>query len=212
MKHLANWFILPLCLSLGSAWSAPVLSLDRVSSGVMGRGGSVSFELRLSGAESFIGAYSLNIHFDPSVLGYLPSANPFGPSLGNPLTESFGVAEVSNAGVLHVDQISLLDTAALESLQSDGFGNRLSELVLASFSFEGLGVGAGNFAFDAASIQFSSAAGDLLPPPLLAPPDGVQVVSEPASAALVGISLLNLLWAKRGRSPKAALTGTQPIT
>lgn len=174
-------------LSAGPAPAAPVLTMQPVGSSSIGVGGTVNFDLMLLNPDAVIGAFSVDIAFDPSVL-HLGSAAALGVSLGDVnLLEAIGTVNESSSGILHIDEVSLLDTASLEALQ--GAGVLPASLRLASFSFEGMLPGSTSLAFLADSVQFGDATGTALNVPALQPPGPVTVIPEPASAALVLLAL-----------------------
>jgi len=171
----------------GPTSAAPVLTIQPVAASSVGVGGSASFELLLVNPDAVIGAFSVDIGFNPSVLQLLPTA-ALGAGLGDTnLFEAIGTAGESSSGILHIDEVSLLDIASLESLQ--GGGVLLPSLLLATFSFEGLAPGLGALDFLAGSVQFSDAAGTALAIPTLQAPGAVQVIPEPSSTALVLLAL-----------------------
>lgn len=173
--------------SSGSVNAAPVLTLQQVGVSSVGVGGTVNFELLLINPDAVIGAFSVDIGFNPAALLFLPTA-ALGTSLGDiNLFESIGTAGEVSAGLLHIDEVSLLDTASLESLQ--GGGVPLPSLLLATFSFEGLAPGLGALNLLAGSVQFSDASGTALGLPTLQQPGAVQVIPEPTSTALSLLAL-----------------------
>jgi hypothetical protein len=171
----------------GPCGAAPVLTVQPVGSSSIAVGGTAAFELLLLNPDAVIGAFSVDIAFNPTVLHFLPTAS-LGTRLGDPtLFEAMGAAGESSSGVLHIDEVSLLDSASLEGLQ--GGGALLPSLLLASFSFEGLAPGLSSMDLLAGSVQFSDAAGVSLAIPALESTAAVQVIPEPASAALVLLAL-----------------------
>lgn len=176
--------------SAASTQASPVLTFQPAGPAAIGVGGSASYDLVLLNPDAVIGAFSVDLSFDSSVLHFTPAATPaaqFGPHLGDPLLEAVGAASESSPGVLHVDQVSLLDTAGLEALQ--GGGALLPSLILATLTFEGVGVGLALIDFLPASLQFSDAAGTLLPVPDTLPISGLQVIPEPATTSLALLAL-----------------------
>lgn len=176
--------------SAASTQAAPVLTLQPAGPVAIGVGGSASYDLVLLSPDAVIGAFSVDLSFDSSVLHFTPAVSPaaqFGAHLGDPLLEAIGAAGESSPGVLHLDQVSLLDAAGLEALQ--GGGALLPSLVLATLTFEGIGPGLGLLDFLPASLQFSNADGNLLPTPDALPIGSVQVIPEPATMALALLAL-----------------------
>lgn len=196
--------------SAGTAGAAPVvLSLQPTGGTSTGVGGSVSYELLLDNPDAILGAFSLDLAFNPDVLHFVPAASPgaqFGPYLGDPALEAIGTAGESSPGVLHLDEVSLLDAASLEALQ--GGSTLLPSLLLANLTFEGIGPGVGGLGFLAASVQLSDAVGNLLAVPALVQPGEVDVIPEPASAALVVLALAACGAASRSSNRHAKLEAT----
>lgn len=175
----------------GRTEAAPVvLSLQPLGPTSVNVGGTVSYELLLTNPDAVVGAFSLDISFDPGVLQFVPAPSAgaqFGTYLGDPtLGEAIGTAGESSSGILHIDEVSLLDIASLDALQG---GGTLPSLLLANVTFEGLGPGVGGLAFLPGSVELSDAVGNLLAAPTLAQPGAVNVVPEPASPALVILAL-----------------------
>lgn len=77
---IAMLFALVAC---GPANAAPVLTVQPVGGASIGVGGTANFELLLINPDAVIGAFSVDIAFDPTVLHLLPTAS-LGVSLGDP--------------------------------------------------------------------------------------------------------------------------------
>jgi len=190
-KSLGLIALLLALASTGTVRAAPVvLSLQPTGATSLNAGDTASYQLLIDNPGAVLGAFSLDVSFDPDVLRFIavpPSGAQFGASLGDPtLGEALGTADESSPGVLHLDEVSLLDTATLEALQG---GGTLSSLLLATVTFEGIGPGLGGLGFLAGSVQLSDASGNSLAAPLLAPIDPLRVVPEPASVALALLAL-----------------------
>lgn len=188
MKRAHAW-LLSLFLAV-SAWplqAAPVISVERTGSAAIGIGSSVTFELHVSGLTEPLGAFGFDLLFDPAVLAFQPAvsaAAQFGDRLGQLDTEAIGFAQVSAPGLLRLDEVSLLDTLALDALQRDAGGQRLDHIVLALVSFQGLAAGVSSVAIDPTSLVLSDAAGQVLAGALLVP-SAVAVVPEAATSWLL---------------------------
>jgi hypothetical protein len=175
------------------AWPAcavPVLSIERVNATV-GVGGVATFELHASNLTDPLGAFAVDISFDPALLAFVPEASAgaqFGQLLGQPDSEAIGLALLLAPGVLHLDQVSLLDSASLDALQRDSGGQMLGDIVLAMFSLQGLGVGVSQIGFVPAGIVLADAAGNVLAE-VLGVPSALAVVSEPATLWLLAFGV-----------------------
>ena len=112
-----------LLLSLGLAPAADAFTLSVVpQASTVGVGGTVSVDVVASdlvgGAAPSLGAYDLNLAFDPSVLSF--GSISFGTGLSVTGVESIQGSDLS-AGVINPFEVSFEDTADLNSLQADAF-------------------------------------------------------------------------------------------
>lgn len=191
--------------SAGTAQASPVvLTLQPAGATSLKVGDTISYELVLDNPDAVLGAFSLDLGFNADALHFVAAPSPgaqFGPFLGDPLLEAVGTAGESSPGVLHMDEVSLLDTASLEALQ--GGGVLLPSLVLAHLTFQGIGPGLGELAFLPASVQLSDASGNLLAAPTLQQPGAVHVTPEPGSPALAILALAACAAALKARNRPA---------
>lgn len=181
-----------LCCALccaGHAGAIPVLTLDRLGPGLVRPGDTTSYELRLTGSAAVLGAFGVDLSFNRSALDFV--SVQFGPLLGDPLSEAVGDIASSGFGMLHLDEVSLLDDASLFTLQHAG-GGVLFERVLATVTFRGATGGAGGLKFVAGSPVLADAGGARLDAPLVGTPDAVFVVPLPNTLALLVAGLLAL--------------------
>ena len=117
--------------------SATILLSPAPSTQTIAAGGLTTIDLRIAGLGAGVapslGAYDVDLMFDPSVLSFVSAT--FGDGvLGNQL-DLFGLGNVSfltpSTGMVNLFELSLDTPADLNALQADAF-------VLASLSFSGL--------------------------------------------------------------------------
>ncbi len=199
-RYLYLLTILSALISMAPALAIPVLSLDRIGTGRIAPGGSTFYQLILTAPSDLIGAFSVDIAFNPDVLNFHAAASAtgqFGTMLGDPLVDALGLADASIPGMLHLDEVSLLDAGTLGTLQHDGSGNLLFELVLAQITFDGIGTGPGELRFAPGSIAFGNADGLGLLMPFATTPDAIFVVPAPPTLTLMLAGLLALRACRR---------------
>jgi hypothetical protein len=194
-------------LSCLGAWPlAQALQMTLVPRGgyQIAPGGSVLVELGIAGLQSGgldteLGAFHLDLYYDPTVLAYTPAApSGWGGALGQTgLGEALAFADASTPGLLRLDQVSLLDGLALDQLQDDGF-------VLATLAFEVLPwtspPPANTFLF-ADNILLGDAFGNVIPAALDQIPVLILQVDEPPPLAIIGAGLAALAWGRRRTRP-----------
>ena len=171
---------LGLALLPGSAQAA-TLSLAPTPI-VVNVGSSFVIDLRiadLAGAE--VGGFDVDLAFDPTLLSF--SGVTFSTLLGDEALGEILTDVITSVGTLNLAAVSLLSPQALDALQSD-------PVLLASLSFEAVGVGSGSLLITSAELSDALAAGITLgafvPVPL-------QVaVPEPATwlPVALGVALL----------------------
>ena len=199
MKKIVSLLIALFTLSTTHLTQAtPILSLDRVSPATIAVGDVATFELRVSGLSTLLGAFSADISYDSSVLSFLPESSitaQFGTRLGDlSASEAVGTVDASVSDALHIDQVSLLGTPALEALQHDAFGQLLPSFVLAEIRFQGVAPGTSSLNFTPVSTVLSDEAGNSLAS-LMLTGSSISVtgdVPEPGSAwlLLLGLALV----------------------
>lgn len=200
MRHW--WMILLLSVMVAGARADAMLSLERVGPELALPGDALVFQLHLRDAGAAIGAFRVELGFDPAVLADVAPPQ-FGTQLGDTLSDALAFAAVTGPGVLYLDEVSLLESAALERLQRDSLGRPLPDLLLATITFLAQRPGAGGLAFIEGGQVFSDAAGLALAAPLSAPPDPVRVVPAPATPALLAAGALAALAARGWRRARA---------
>lgn len=176
--------------------AAPILTLERTGPGLVAPGALISFELKLFDTSTPIGAYSVGISYNNAVLSLLPPVG-FGNFLGDPLLEAFAVADTATDGIVRLDEVSLLDSNALQLRQENTPGSSLFGWLLATLNFQAHGGGAGQVAFIDGSLTFANADGVALPPPAASALDAVFVVPEPGTLLLLALGLLAIAAATR---------------
>lgn len=135
-----------------------------------------------------LGAFSLDLGYDPGLLSY--GGVTYGPGLDLGVLGSFRVDDGSNPGSVAVDEISFEVAADLDLLQPDAF-------VLFTVSFTALTQGTSALTL-ASPGGFADAQGLLLPATLLG--SSVTVVPEPATLLLVGFAFVGLAAARRAQA------------
>nr|WP_315219053.1 hypothetical protein [uncultured Duganella sp.] len=154
-------------------------------------GGSVLVDLGIAGLQSGgldteLGAFHLDLYYDPTVLAYHPSApSAWGGALGQAGSESLAFADNGTPGLLRLDQVSLLDGLTLDQLQGDAF--RLATLAFDVLPWTGP-TPANTFLF-ADDILLGDAAGNVIPAALDGIPVLILQVDEPGTLAIIGLGL-----------------------
>ena len=188
-------------MTASSGVSAAILLSPTPSTQTIALGGLTTIDLRIAGLGAGVapslGAYDVDLMFDPSVLSFVSAT--FGDGvLGNQL-DLFGLGSVSfltpSTGMVNLFELSLDTSADLDALQADAF-------VLASLSFSGLSGGTSPIGLsvnalgdaDGAPVAASISTGSVVVTPSTAIP-------EPATYALMlaGIALTGTV-RKRGRN------------
>jgi hypothetical protein len=132
--------------ALTESASAQVLS---IGSGSIAPGGTDTVDLNISGLGNgtALGAYDINVGFNPSVVGFSSAA--FGdPVLGDQLDpQGFGTINFVNSGngTVELFELSLDDPGVLISSQASSF-------TLATLTFDGVGVGSSPLALSVNAI------------------------------------------------------------
>lgn len=164
-------------------------------------GGTVLVDLNIAGLQSGglgteLGAFHLDLYYDPDLLFYLPGApSGWGTALGQVAggAQALAFADDATPGLLHLDEVSLLDGLTLGQLQGDGF--RLATLAFQA-RMPGGPVPANTVLF-ADDILLGDAAGNRIPVALDQVPVLILQVDEPATIALLGMGVAALAWQRR---------------
>jgi hypothetical protein len=177
MKKLFYLFIL-LCAMVPAPQAAAVLLSVLPSSQSIGVGEPANVDLVVSGlgdlAAPSLGAFALDLTFAETVLAF--DSVMFGTLLGD---ESLGDAvtgvDTSIAGVVGLDEVSLLSVSELNGLQP-------GEFTLASLIFTGSSAGFSDLVLD--NVVLSDATGFVIADPTIAEAR-VDVVPEPLNILLL---------------------------
>src|SRR5262249_5660910 len=141
-----------------------------------------------AGGPPSLGAFDLDVSFDPSVLS--PVGVPFGPCRGDPGLLEAEAGSTLLPGVVDFFAVSLLAAADLDALQPASF-------TLATLSFGATGLGSSALTFAEVIM------GDAFAAPLSVVPGSGSVtvvpraVPEPTTWALLGSGLAGLAWWRR---------------
>jgi hypothetical protein len=131
---------------------------------------------RAAGAGGALAAFDLSVSYDPALL--MPTGVLFGTLLGDPATQAFTDAVFATPGLVSFAEVSLLTGAELNQLQPAAFA-------MAQLSFVAVASGTASFAY-AGEIRIDNA-------------DGVKLIHEPATAALLLLGLAAAAQATRVR-------------
>lgn len=164
-------------------------------------GGQLLVDLDIAGLQSGglsteLGAFHLDLYYDPDLLSYIPGApTGWGTALGRTAgaAEALTSADHSTPGLLRLDEVSLLDGLTLDALQGDGFR-------LATVAFQVMQPttpAPANTILFADDVLLGDAAGDRIPVALSEIPVLILQVDEPATLAIFGLGLAALAWRRR---------------
>ncbi len=202
MKKLCIATILWLaCLSWAPLAQALQMTLVPRGSYQIAPGGMLLVDLNIAGLQSGglsteLGAFHLDLYYDPDLLFYLPGApSGWGTALGQTAggAQALAFADASTPGLLHLDEVSLLDGLTLGQLQGDGF--RLATLAF-QVMMPPLPAPANTILF-ADDILLGDAAGNVIPVALDQRPILILQVDEPGTLALLGLGMAALAWQRR---------------
>lgn len=194
---------LGIAVALWTAMPASAITLGFTpSSQSINLGNTATVDLVISGlaagAAPSLGAYDVDVGFDPAVLNFM------GAIFGNQL-DLFGLGSfqfvTTGAGLINLFELSFDSPAELDSLQADSF-------ILATLSFDTLS--AGNSLLSLSVNALSDANGDELQSVQIEPGSitsnrVVGTVPEPSSLPLMGIGLLALVTLVTKRAKFAGL-------
>lgn len=122
-NHLVVLCFLTLIFLVQPAMSAPTISIAAENHSVNGLlPGNVMLDITASGMSStLLGGFQLDINFDPNFFAY-GGSGVLGSNLGvfnsSSNTEALGGIDFSNPGEIKLYEVSLLDTATLQTLQT----------------------------------------------------------------------------------------------
>ncbi|WP_298405797.1 PEP-CTERM sorting domain-containing protein [Janthinobacterium sp.] len=202
MKKLLTAAMLWLaCLSCAPMAQALQMTLVPRGSYQIAPGGMLLVDLNIAGLQSGglsteLGAFHLDLYYDPDLLFYLPGApSGWGTALGQTGggAQALAFADASTPGLLHLDEVSLLDGLTLGQLQGDGFR-------LATLAFQ---VRVPPFPAPANTILFADdillgdAGGNVIPVALDQVPILILQVDEPGTLALLALGMGALAWQRR---------------
>lgn len=183
-------------LTVVPALAIPTITVQRVGPELTSVGAGYRFDLFISGLSDLLGAFSLDVTFDPTVVGspIARSRPPLGNVAASPAEADFFIDD-STPGILHIDEVSLLSSDELRGLQS--IGGTLRD----SFEFVRIGLTAIHEGFTnigLANVTLSDDLGNRLADPLII--GSTLRVPEPMSLLLVSVGLLLLAGSTRQRS------------
>ena len=195
------------CLSWAPLAQALQMSLVPRGGYQIAPGGLLLVDLNIAGLQSSglsteLGAFHLDLYYDPLLLSFLPGApSGWGTALGQTAggIQALAFADASTPGLLHLDEVSLLDALTLDQLQGDSFR-------LATLAFHVLvppKPAPANTILFADDILLGNAAGNVIPAALEQVPILILQVDEPGTLALLGLGMAALAWQRRkpGRLP-----------
>jgi len=202
MKKISLTALLWLCCCLCVQRPAQALEISLVPHGgyQIAPGGELLVDLDIAGLQSGglsteLGAFHLDLYYDPSLLDYIAGApSSWGSALGQVNTgQALAQADNSTPGLLRLDEVSLLDGLTLAALQDDSFR-------LATLAFQvlppPLPAPADTILF-ADDVLLGDAAGNRIPVALSQIPELILQVDEPATLAVFCLGLAALGWRRR---------------
>ena len=199
MKMILN---LTLAATLGAtaASATAILSLDFPVAPHTGVGDQLSVNLNIGGLATggppSLGAWIINVSYDPTIFSITNPDVTFGPNLGT-LAQTIDLVDTTSvSGIVMITQTSLLSAAALDALQTT------DPFLLATLEFTGLTLGTSLMGFSP-TTTVSDAFGTTLVVAGNAPV-AAAVVPEPSTVTLFGVGAFALgLAALRRRQRRA---------
>lgn len=198
MKQFLRILLLLMCLGLsGQTTAIPILSLNPHTSVIPGQNFFIDVNvsgLQSGGTNSLLGAFSIDLLFDPNLLQFLPISSSFGSALGDiDLGEAILGGSLTSPGVFNFFEVSSLEDSFgncilctgpyLEDLQGDSF----NLATLAFYSPPDAITSGPTTIFSTANVLLSDAFGDEIIS--VGTPSVTVNVSEPPMVLLVVIGL-----------------------
>ncbi len=190
----------------GPVSAIPILSLNSHTSSVI-PGQNFFIDVNVSGLQSggtnsLLGAFNMDILFDPSLLQFLPISSSFGSALGDiDLGEAFLGGSLTSPGVFNFFEVSLLEDSSancilctgpyLEDLQGDSF----NLATLAFYSPTDAIASGSTTTFSIANVLLSDVFGDEIFS--VSTPSVTVNISEPPMFFILGIGLALLGYSNR---------------
>lgn len=187
-KRVLSAFVVSTFVAAGAS-AAPLLFVEPPYQLIAG-GAVTSVELRISGlgdgVAPSLGGFDFTILYDPAIISLVGIG--FGLDLGDPrLLESLVFSDQPAAGEVLLQEVSLLDIAALDAAQPPGF-------VMVTLTFRG--IGAGISPIDYSLVTLADASGGVLQADTAS--GAIEVlVPEPGTGGICGLLLAALVWRRR---------------
>jgi len=139
-----------------------------------------------AGAAPSLGAWFINISYDPAVFSIAGSGVTFGPLLGDSsVPEAIEGVDASTPGLVKLNQTSFLPEATLDALQPASFS-------LATLEFTGVALGTSVFDFTLTDLSDAAFPANSIAVAGTVTAD-VSVVPEPSTFTLFGVGVFALI-------------------